>query len=281
VTPAKELLFQVFVVAVRRDLAREPGTQAVANHVTEAFARLGIEPDERTVQKGLHLVGAALGRVDWKERGSTRDARLVGSLLTDLVHTRGLDEAEIAALVAAGERRLERLRRTRHGRRMWWWDRLLDSAAPVTALPRAGGQGPRTIAGHGLKALARYDTRAARALPDDPSPECALAVVDNAFSIAVRERFGDRPDPDQIVLLAESLSRLSPKFAASDVESLVLAEFAESAASPEAATEIKVAAFVKIGDDLGLYDHEIDDLIIMAEGIAEEDGCELSLLDKG
>jgi len=270
-------------VAVRRGLAREPGPQAVADHVTQAFARLGIEPDERTLQKGLRVVGAALGRVEWKEGSFARDIDLIGSMLTDLV--RGTEEAEIGSLVAAGERRVERLRKARQGR---LWDRLLGGgggggggAGRATPPPAASRDaGPRTIAGHGLKALARYDIPAARALPDDPSPECATAVIDNAFSIAVRERFGERPDPDHIVMLAESVARISqtPPIAASDVESLVLAEFAESTSEPETAAEIKVAAFVKIVDDLGLYGYEIDDLIIMAESIAEEDGCELSLL---
>ena len=88
-----------------------------------------------------------------------------------------------------------------------------------------------------------------------------------------------KPTITHIVLLAESLARLSPAIVASDVESLVLAEYAEPLVEPPAAAEIKVAAFVKIADDLGLYDHEIDDLIAMAESIAEEDGCELSLLN--
>jgi hypothetical protein len=250
--PAKELLLQVFAVAMRRLLAREPGPHAVANHVMEAFARLGIEPDERTVQKGIRLVGAALGRIEAKDR----DVCLAGSLLIDLVRARGMAEAEIGALVAAGERRFKR-----------WWRRCEPPSVPLGA----DGKSPRTIAGHRLKALTLRDKRAIRALPEDPSPECAQAVIDNAFFIAVRERFGEKPEPEHITLLARSI-------AAADVESLVLAEYADGdPPQAKAATETKVTVFAKIADDLGLYDHEIDDLIAMAESMAAEDGCALSL----
>lgn len=250
--PAKELLFQVFVVAMRRFLAREPDPDAAANHVMGAFVRLGIEPDERTVQKGIGLVAAALGSTEVKDR----DAYLVGTLLIDLVRTQGMPEPAIAMLVAAGERRFKR-----------WWRK------PPSVPPSTGVKTPRTIAGHRLKALALQDMRAARAFTEDPSPDCAQAVIDNAFFIAVRERFGEKPEPEHITLLAQSI-------AAADVKSLVLAEYDDSdltETETTAATEVKAAVFARIVDDLGLYDHEIDDLIVMAESIAAEDGCELSL----
>jgi hypothetical protein len=65
------------------------------------------------------------------------------------------------------------------------------------------------------------------------------------------------------------------------VESVVLTEFTNLSGvptGPEMVLEIKVAVFVRIADDLALYEQEIDDMIIMAEVSAEQDGYELSPL---
>lgn len=281
---ALELQFQVFAVAARRVLARNPGPQAVAGYVEAAYARLRIGRHPRSIQKGVRLVNAALGRIDWKDGAFARDMDLVACLLSDLLRVHRTSPAEVGMLIAAGEQRVQRLRRARQARRQSLWNRLRTDRlqlAPASVLGGELGAVPRTIVGRGLKALARFDIEAARALPDDPSPDSVRAVTDLAFSIAVHERFGERPDPEHIALLAEGVSKHSrtPPIEVSDVESMVLAEFVRvTGDEPDNAIEIKVAAFVRIVDDLGLYSHEIDELIETAEQIAEEDGCQLSFM---
>ena len=276
---APELLFQAWIVAMRRKFAQDVDPQLARNYVHAALRRRGaadVNPD--TVVALVDLVLTAKSHVSL--------SRLQRSLFLPILQEI-VDESsskwDPAELVRAAEGRL--VRRQRKAKRRLW---LRGPSRTVrVAAPDMDSQ-PASIIGQVLRAQANYDRARVRALPRERSEEAAFAVVDAAFDIVVKERFSRGRSADMIDRFAQSVSASSndPLLDAATVRSLVEGVFdqavtVQESAAPPLELHGKILSFVRAVEDLGLYEREIDQMLRRAEQVSESRGVTLTPMPVG
>lgn len=260
-----QLIYQTWVVAMRREFGRDPHPGQAVEYVRDALRRGG-----ESVRAGLSeaLVNLALeGPTDGGDGLSRAERHLVLPLLIDLVRARFDADADLADLVRAGERRLARVRR-KAGRPM----------RDLPALSSVGG--PRTVVGQRLKAQAMYDRDRLRELPEEPSDEAITAMVEQAAAAALRRRFGGDARPEALAAFGRRVARWSPdpRLDADIAVAVVRAVLAGGAADdvPEdLALHAKARVLLQLVEDLGWYEREIDALLVAAEEAVTASGVRL------
>ncbi|MGC5050854.1 hypothetical protein ACLQ2S_05295 [Micromonospora sp. DT48] len=272
---APELIYQAWIVVMRRMFAQDLDAEAAQTFVTTTLARQRHSPVAPDVAKAL--VDLAMGKAHPRDL-RRRDRLLVLPVLEESVRMARLSERDVAELVRAAEKRLDRWRRkTGRSRR----------AAGVSAATKGGrndaGIQPRSVIGQTLRAMAVYDRERVAALPREQSNEAIAAVVSAAFEIAVKKRFNRGRTIEIVAGFAErvvtaSQDPLLDRLTAISITEGVLDQGRAvcEEADLELAIQVKVLGFVQAVEDLGLYEREIDEIIHRAEQMTDAQGINLT-----
>ncbi|MBX7268282.1 hypothetical protein KIF24_21155 [Micromonospora sp. Llam7] len=271
---ASELIYQAWIVAMRRMFAQDTGAEAARSYVSAVLMRQGTSPVAPHVVAAL--VDLALGAAHPLDL-RRRERLLVLPILDDLVRTACLSEWDTAELVRAAEKRLDRWRR-KIGRSR----RATREGAATKGGGDAAGSQPRSVIGQTLEAMAGYDHEWVATSPREQSNDAIAAVVDAAFEIAVRQRFHRGRTVEMVAgfvgrVVAASQDPLLDRSTATSIIEGVLGEDAAAYGEVdlELAIQVKVLGFVQAVEDLGLYEREIDEIIRRAEQVAEAQGINL------
>ncbi|MCZ7420145.1 hypothetical protein O7605_11535 [Verrucosispora sp. WMMA2121] len=271
---APELIYQAWIVAMRRMFAQDANAEAARTFVSAILTRQRHSPVAPDVVKAL--VDLAMGEAHPLDL-RRRDRLLVLPILEESVRTARLSEREVAELVRAAEKRLDRWRRkagrSRRGMRV----------SATTGGGNDAGIQPKSVIGQTLRAMAGYDRERVAALPREQSNEAIVAVVNAAFGMAVKKRF-NRDQTGEIVagfaerVVTASQDPLLDRLAVISITEGVLGEdravYTES--DLELAIQVKVLGFVQAVEELGLYEREIDEIIHSAEQMADAQGINLT-----
>jgi hypothetical protein len=266
----RELAIQAFTIECRRQLVGSPQPEAVQRFLA-ATAKRNSEWTVADNQSLASMVNWALEGVLWRKGKIVPARRMLLPILTDLVASRGLTANDVHRLVSTATLRIHRglrqagLRATTH----------------PGGKPRASGtdepRGPSSVAGQRLVAIATHNPGLLAGLPRCPDQDILL-MLDLAFFQLVKRRFATDRDGIAILASSEDLAPAGYDFAASDVASVVGAELdgTPDAAIPGLTRDaIKFFVFAKLVDDVGMYDAELDQMLVGLESVAANSGHEL------
>ncbi len=271
---APELIYQAWIVAMRRMFAQDVDAEAAQTFVSVILTRQRRTPVAPDVVKAL--VDLAMGEAHPLDL-RRRDRLLVLPILEESVRTARLSERDVAELVRAAEKRLDRWRRKAGRSRC---------GTRVSAATKGGGNDagiqPRSVIGQTLRAMAGYDRERVAALPREQSNDAIAAVVNAAFEIAVKKRFDRGRTIEMVAGFAERVVTASQDPLLGRLTAISITEGAleeDRAVCKEAdlelAIQVKVLGFVQAVEDLGLYEREIDEIIHRAEQMADGQGINL------
>jgi hypothetical protein len=283
-----ELIADAFTVMVRRRFARAD-VRLITQYVGEAIVRAEGEYVSGTLIRAAEAtVRAALGEyslLDGVQHSHSGKAQLM--LLLDLIESDGLLEQERDELVVLAEDTSYQRSRAPDAEALYptpfrrWFRRLRWPRRPPPDGRGTGSGTPTdltTLAGLRLRARIVGNTAALAGLPEERG-EAGLAVVEALFELAMKQRFAaDFCVRDVALFVSTMLRRSSRKLRASSIEmeAVVRRQLGESVLiddiSHAAVLEVKVLAARSAIADLGLFYHEIDDLIARSEQLAKERG---------
>ncbi|MEU5784055.1 hypothetical protein [Micromonospora lupini] len=265
---APELMFQAWVLAMRRTFSREVDSQRVSAYLQGVIDRRGGPVPASHVAE---LVDLAFNN---SQAASRRVKKHLAPVLLDLVRSEFPSGERRAELVHAAEVRVARLRRksrkrpTREGR--------------VVSSPTGG---PTSVVGQILKAQAAYDGELLSSLPDEESGQAAWDVVGRAVVAVLRQRFPQSPSAELMAQFAARTAsssqdvRLDRVLAETVVRDALLVRPTDAFDAPDdLVLHTKIMAFVQAVEDLGLYSWEVDRIIRAAERAAEEAGVRLTAM---
>ncbi|WLS45970.1 hypothetical protein Q3V37_01400 [Micromonospora profundi] len=261
-----ELIFQAWVLAMRRTFSREASDQRVAVYLEGVINRTGRSATDLQIAE---LIDLAFNNSSSVSRNVKRG---ILPILADLVQSQFPSGEQCAELVRAAESRADRLRRKARKRP--------TVAGLGSALPTSG---PRSVVGQILKAQASYDRELLSALPDEESSEAAAELIDQATAAVLRERF---PSPSSVELVPKFAARVAKSSSDVRLDEILAEVVVRDALLPQSTIELpddlmlhaKIMTFVQAVEDLGLYSREIDSIISAAERAAENAGVRLKAM---
>jgi NTP pyrophosphatase (non-canonical NTP hydrolase) len=279
-----DVLSHVFTISVRRKLALERDMQAIAEYIRRAFVVVEGTVHNQRARQAEALVRRTLGEpLIGDELEPDISTELAMTLMPGLVSVWDMTTDNIGELITAAEVRLERAGKlpgreglTRAGR--------LRRGDAGSASPRPDPfatlqEKTRMSIGEWLRWVVLYARSAGERAPEDSTE--LRAAIEAAFEIVVDRRFKYSECRHPAAFVAYNVSKRYPnaKIDAIDAEALVRAQLGEADAAEGIddghAGVIKALCFSVMAHDLGLFDHEIDDLVRDAERLAIERGFDL------
>lgn len=269
---ANELLVQALVVECRRRfvLAAEP--DAIGLYIDGFSARTRRLADD-DLNQVRQIIRWSMGGIRWGDRWvRPPNLGLAQVLLIDLVGLGHPGQDFVDDLLATAWGRVARLSRLAR-----------QPSRQQSSRNHAGERGPASLVGARLRAFARYDYDLLKNLRDSSDADSNLMLT-LAFSSVVRRRFASRLNDEEVDLLATSVSSLVRRqhIAAADIRNVVMGELSgDGNPKTEAGVEasIKLWTYSKIVDDLGMYDAELDALLVELEETLERSGHSLESVD--
>jgi hypothetical protein len=279
---AAEIVGQVLLVALRRRYVGASAESRV-DSVSGALAGLG----EPKVRSGILLVGSVLSGGPLDMDGTRRTRGTVALALLEMLRTSGhIASSDSDLLVATAEARAVRVwrRRLSAGRRLSVWPGSYEWAAasllkqyasvawPVDAEPV-----PASRIGQQVRALGRHDFEQLALIPEPEQDDDVgtLAVADTVLEAIIKRRFSAQVDEVAAADLVHRALRNAPEPADAAHAGIRVAMEGSLAQDPTAsALRARLRVFAQLVDDLGLYDTELDELIVMAENAAKAQGIQ-------
>jgi hypothetical protein len=277
--PASEIVDQLFVIAIRRRFGREPPSIPL-----EDFASRALEPD--AIDDGETLLRYVLG---WQGANGNSDKRylanLIVALLSQLRTDGAIPDSEMDRLVVTAEARAVRMLRHKAasaGRASKWFSPSLIAGVRLIREYRSSvglevtDPVPSSIVGQKLKAIARFDFETRDRMPPDGNVAGVVEVVNAAFSRIVRHRFNSLARPQEVARVATRVGETAKgKLDPASIVNCISQEWADVQGSREATYDslyIKMMTVAQIVEDLGIYDTELDSLLLDAEQLAVSRG---------
>jgi hypothetical protein len=211
------------------------------------------------------------------EPPASADISALTDTLLGLVRSNFRSPHDVDQLVCAAEVRLIRLRRHQLKQSRWWSRRTAARRLSVAAAGRqAASSGPQTVIGQTLKALAQYDQVRVEALPPEPSDHLATFVPREAARRLLGDCLTASAGDEKVTAIAERVVEPYGQLGlrAEDAASVIRYELGKQAepgdVSPETMLRVRIAIFVRLVDDLGLYEEELDSILRTAEVVVGE-----------
>lgn len=261
---ASKLIFHSWVLAMRRSFARDESGRRVFEYLKAVTERTRKSVPNSQIEELVTLAFEGSRRASWAAQLHLVD------VLYDLVQKEFSSDAQCMELVRAAE-----IRTDRRARRRWPLRPRRVGLVPTTGL--------RSLMGQKLKAHSAGSRELLEALPDEESDSAVVEVVDRVVVALLEERFPQPPSPERLSGLADRVARISQdirldKLLAEEVIRDVLVARADGVinAPDGLVVHAKIATFVQVVEDLGMYPWEVDRVIGAAERAAEDAGVRLT-----